>query len=248
MIDSHAHILPDFVKNIDEIIENARRFGLEAVINSAIEPHHYKFASFLEKKHPRFVYTTLGFSASHIQTIDFELAYKEIRDYPSLVAIGEVGLDYHWIKDSYWRKEEQKVFLEFIKLANDREKPLVIHSRKAERECLDILENNAKVPVLMHCFAGTLEEARKIIDLGWFISIPTAVRNRKKHRKIARNIPLENIVVETDTPFLSPRPGKQNEPANIRYAIEEIAILKETTFKEVDDVTTRNTQQFYGIG
>ncbi|UCG02304.1 MAG: TatD family hydrolase [Candidatus Heimdallarchaeota archaeon] len=248
MIDSHAHILPDFVKNIDKIIENARGFGLDAVINSAIEPHHYEYASYLEKKHPRFVYTTLGFSASHIQKIDFDLAYRKIRKYPSLVAIGEVGLDYHWIKDSYWRKQEQKVFLEFIKLANEREKPLVIHSRKAEKECLDILEKNAKVPVLMHCFAGTLEEAWKIMNLGWFISIPTAVRNRKKHRRIARNIPLEHIVVETDTPFLSPWPGKQNEPANIKYAIEEIAILKETTFKEVDNVTTRNAQEFYGIG
>ncbi|MFX1516096.1 MAG: TatD family hydrolase [Promethearchaeota archaeon] len=248
MIDSHAHLLPDFVKNIEGIIEKAHRFGVEAIINSAIEPHHYEFASVLEKKHHRFVYTTLGFSASHIQRIDFDLSYKKIEEYPSLVAIGEVGLDYHWIKDSYWRKKEQKVFLEFIKLANDREKPLVVHSRKAEKECLDILEKNAEIPVLMHCFAGPLEEAKRIIDLEWFISIPTAVRNRKKHRKIARNIPLENIVVETDTPFLSPWPGKQNEPANIKYAIEDIAILKETTFKEVDDVTTRNAREFYEIG
>ena len=248
MIDSHAHLLPDFVKNIDEIVENARRGGLEAVINSAIEPHHYKFASNLEKKHPRFIFSTLGFSASHIKRIDFKLAYREIREYPSLVAIGEVGLDYHWIKDSYWRKQQQKVFLEFIKLANEREKPLVIHSRKAEKECIDLLEKNADVPVLMHCFAGNLEDARKIIDLDWLISIPTAVRNRKKHRKIARNIPLENIVVETDTPFLSPWPGKRNQPSNIKYAIEEIAILKETTFAEVDTVTTQNARDFYQIG
>ena len=156
-------------------------------------------------------------------------------------------MDYHWIKESYWRKEEQKVFLEFIKLANYRKKPLVIHSRKAEKECLDILEKNTEVPVLMHCFAGTLEEAKRIVDLDWFISIPTAVRNRRKHRKLARNIPLDNIVVETDTPFLSPWPGMQNEPANIKYAIEDIAILKETTFKEVDEVTTRNARRFYEI-
>ena len=247
MIDSHAHLLPDFVKNIDKIVENARGSGLEAVINSAIEPHHYEFATYLEKKYSCFVYTTLGFSASHIQTIDFELAYKKIRGYPSLVAIGEVGLDYHWVNDSYWRKKEQEVFLEFIKLANDRQKPLVIHSRKAEKECLDILEKNAEVPVLMHCFAGNLEDARKIIDLSWLISIPTAVRNRKKHRKIAKNIPLEYIVVETDTPFLSPIQGKKNEPANVKYAIEEIAAIKDTSFREVDEVTTRNAQEFYQL-
>ncbi len=121
MIDSHAHLLPDFVKNIDDVVENARLAGLQAVINSAIEPHHYEFAAGLEKKNHCFVYTTLGFSASHIQTIDFELAYEKIRDYPSLVAIGEVGLDYHWVKDSYWRKKQQQIFLEFIKLANERQ-------------------------------------------------------------------------------------------------------------------------------
>jgi len=247
MIDSHAHLLPDFVKNIDGIVKNARIAGLQAIINSAIEPHHYEYALYLEKKNPCFVYTTLGFSASHIQTIDFDLAYRKIQDYPSFVAIGEVGLDYHWIKDFYWRKKEQEVFLEFIKLANELQKPLVIHSRKAEKECISILEKNVEVPVLMHCFAGTLEETRKIIDHGWLISIPTAVRNRKKHRKIARNMPLEYIVVETDTPFLSPIPGKKNEPANVKYAIEEIAILKGIMFTEVEKVTTRNTKAFYKL-
>jgi TatD DNase family protein len=247
MIDSHAHLLPDFVKNIDEMVENARTAGLQAVVNSAIEPHHYDYAASLEKKNPRFVYTTLGFSASHIQTIDFELAYSKIRDYPSLVAIGEVGLDYHWIKDPYWRKKEQEVFLKFIKLANERQKPIVIHSRKAEKECIDILEKNVEVPVLMHCFAGTMEETKRIIDHDWFISIPTAVRNRKKHRKIARNIPLENIVVETDTPFLSPIPGEKNEPANVKYAVEDICILKGIMFNEVDKVTTRNAKVFYNL-
>ncbi len=247
MIDSHAHLLPDFVKNIDEIVENARRSGLEAVINSAIEPHHYEYASSLEKKNPNFVYSTLGFSASHIQTIDFELSYRKIRDYPSLVAIGEVGLDYHWIKEPHWRKKQREVFSKFIKLANDRQKPLVIHSRRAEQECLDILQKNAEVPVLMHCFAGNLEEARQIEDHGWFISIPTAVRNRKKHRKIARAIKLELLVVETDTPFLSPIPGEKNQPSNVKYAIEEIAKIKEITFQEVDHVTTRNAREFYQL-
>lgn len=247
MIDSHAHLLPDFVKNIDDVVENARTAGLQAIINSALESKHYEYAKYLEKKNPHFVYTTLGFSASHIQTIDFDQAYREIRDYTSLVAIGEVGLDYHWIKDSYWRKKQQQVFLEFIKLANERQKPLVIHSRKAEMECLDILENYAEVPVLMHCFAGNLEQARRIIDLGWLISIPTVVRNRKNHRKLARVIPLEHLVVETDTPFLSPIPGKKNEPANVEYAIEEIASLKEISFHEVDEATTLNTEVFFQL-
>ncbi|MHA1969218.1 MAG: TatD family hydrolase, partial [Candidatus Hodarchaeales archaeon] len=184
---------------------------------------------------------------SWIKKLNFEKTYKFIKSYSSIVAIGEVGLDYHWIRDDYWKQKQQEVFVNFIELANTVNKPLVIHSRKAETECIDILENKAEVPVLLHCFAGNLEEAKRIVDLGWFISIPTAVVNRKKHRKLARNVPLENIVVETDTPFLSPIAGQKNEPANVKYAINEIAFLKETSFNDVDVITTRNAQEFYQI-
>ncbi|UCE12431.1 MAG: TatD family hydrolase [Candidatus Heimdallarchaeota archaeon] len=247
MIDSHAHLLPDFVRNIDELVENARNSGLEAVINSAIEPHHYEFATNLEEKNSGFIYTTLGFSASNVQTINFTEAYEKIQVYPSLVAIGEIGLDYHWIRDPHWRNKQQEVFLEFIKLANEEQKPLVIHSRKAEQDCIDLLEKTAEVPVLLHCFAGTISQAQRIVNLGWLISIPTSVKNRKNHRKIAGKIPLEHLVVETDTPFLSPIPGKKNEPANVKFAIEEIASLKETSFQEVDDVTTQNAKEFFQL-
>jgi len=247
MIDSHAHILPDFVNNIDRIVKNARSAGLRAVINSAIEPHHFEYATNLESSNPSFIFTTLGFSASHIRKIDFQQSYDLISSYSSLVAIGEVGLDYHWIRDSFWRKKQSEVFSKFIQLANEKNKPIVIHSRKAESECIDILEKNARVPILMHCFAGSLQESRRIVDSGWLISIPTAVINRKKHRKIAKNISLENLVVETDTPFLSPIPGQKNEPANVKYAIKEIAKLKGMTFQEVDLVTTRNAEEFYHL-
>lgn len=247
MIDSHAHLLPDFVKNIDEIVKNAHLSGLEAIINSAIEPHHFSYASSLEKRNPGFIYTTLGFAPSRIRKIDFKQTYDLICEYPSLVAIGEIGLDYHWIHDSFWQEKEQTVFHKFIKLANERNMPLVIHSRKAEQDCIDILEKTAEVPVLFHCFAGSISQAQRIVNLGWIISIPTSVTNRKKHRRLARDIPLEYLVVETDTPFLSPIPGKKNEPANVKFAIEEIASLKETSFQEVDNVTTRNAQEFFNL-
>lgn len=247
MIDSHAHLLPDFVKDIDRIVKNARSAGLRAIINSAIEPHHFENAMSLENANPNFIYTSLGFSASHIRRIDLQQSYELISNYASLVAIGEVGLDYHWIRDSFWRKKQSEAFSKFIHLANEKNKPIVIHSRKAESECIDILEKNVTVPVLMHCFAGTLEESRRIVDSGWLISIPTAVINRKKHRKIAKSISLEHLVVETDTPFLSPITGQKNEPANVKYAIQEIAKLKGTTFQEVDLVTTRNAEEFYHL-
>lgn len=247
MIDSHAHLLPEFVENIEDNIKKAKLFGLKAIINSAIEPSHFDYALELEAKNQNFIYTTLGFSPSHIKTLDFDLAYKQIRENKCLVAIGEVGLDYHWIHDAFWQKKERIIFQKFIGLANERQLPLVIHSRKAEEDCLDILEENAEVPVLMHCFAGNLEQAKRVVDIGWMISIPTAVVNRKKHRRIAKKVGLEHILVETDTPFLSPVPGKKNEPANVKYAIEEIASLKGISFEEVDSITSRNAQEFFKL-
>jgi TatD DNase family protein len=247
LIDTHAHLLPQFVDNIEKLIQNARTTGLLAVINSAIEPRHYSYARDLTQKHEGFVYSSLGFSPSHIKTIDFNIAYEIIKNDTTLVAIGEVGLDYHWIKDTYWQKRERTVFLKFIELANERQKPLVIHSRKAETDCIELLEKNAKVPVLMHCFTGTMDEIDRCLDSGWLVSIPTAVVNRKKHRRIARKVPLESLVVETDTPFLSPIKGERNQPANVRYAIQEVALLKNSTFDEVKNQTTKNAKEFYRL-
>lgn len=247
MIDVHAHLLPDFVKNVDIHVQNARAAGLQAIISSAIEPHHYSYARDLAQQYKGFVYSTLGFSPSHVKTIDFDLAYKNIQDDNSLVAIGEVGLDYHWIRETYWQKKEQEVFFKFIELANEHQKPLVIHSRKAETDCIKLLEKHARVPVLMHCFTGTIDEVSRCLDAGWLISIPTSVVNRKKHQKIARKVPLEGLVVETDTPFLSPIKGERNQPANIRYAIVEVAKLKDIAFNEVKKQTTKNAKEFYRL-
>ena len=247
MIDAHAHLLPDFMKNIDSAIENAKKSGLKAVINSAIEPHQFAFANQLAETHSKFVFTTLGFAPQRIKQISSEESLEAISQSTDLVGIGEVGLDYHWIQESHWRSKQHDIFKQFIELANTLEKPLVIHSRKAESDCIDILQQYARVPVLMHCFAGNMSETTRVIDLGWMISIPTAVVNRKKHRKIARKTPLEHIVVETDSPFLSPIPRKRNEPANVIYAIEELAKLKNKSIEEVDEITTQNAKDFFRI-
>jgi TatD DNase family protein len=247
MIDAHAHLLPDFIKKIDPLIVNARKSNLQGIVNSAIQPHQFLFAQELEKKNKGFIYTTMGFAPQMIKRINFKESFEAIKKFDFIKAIGEVGLDYHWIHESDWRKKQKEIFIQFIELANTLEKPLVVHSRKAETDCINILKKHSKVSVLMHCFAGNLSETERIVDLDWKLTVPTAVVNRKKHRKIARKTPLENILVETDSPYLSPIPGKRNEPANIRYAIEEIAKLKEISFEEVDKITTHNTRKFYNI-
>ncbi|MHA1213794.1 MAG: TatD family hydrolase [Candidatus Hodarchaeales archaeon] len=247
MIDSHAHLLPEFVQNIDELVSRARDSGLQAIINSAIEPKHFISAIKLSSKYQNFVFNSFGFAPQKVKTINFQETYDYIKKHDEIKAIGEVGLDYHWVHDSKWQTKQKEIFQELIGLANEMGKPIVIHSRKAEENCITILEQCAETPVLMHCFAGTVEQTKRVIDNNWLISIPTVVVNRKKHRKIAKITPLENIVVETDTPFLSPIRGKQNEPSNVIYALKEIAILKNLSFEEVDQVTTSNAKRFYQI-
>jgi len=247
MIDAHAHLLPDFVKNIDSLIENARKANLKAIVNCAIEPHQFDFARQLDEANSNFIFTTLGFAPQRIKNLNYNETINSIQKFPNIVAVGEIGLDYHWVTDSFWQKKQKDTFISLIELANRLMKPIVVHSRKAETDCINILAKYAEQPVLMHCFAGNMSETERVIDQGWMISIPTAVVNRKKHRKIARKTPLENVVVETDTPYLSPIPGKRNEPANVRYAIEEIAKLKDIPTKEIDEVTTQNSIEFYRI-
>ena len=247
MIDAHAHLLPDYVKNIDILLKNARRANLKAIVNCAIELHQFEFARQLDEENDDFIFTTLGFAPQRIKDLNYTDTVNSIQKFPSIVAVGEIGLDYHWVTDSFWQKKQKEAFISLIDLANTLMKPIVVHSRKAETDCIDLLIKHAEQPVLMHCFAGNMNETERVIDQGWIISIPTAVVNRKKHRKIARKIPLENIVVETDTPYLSPIPGRRNEPANVRYAIEEIAKLKEMSIQEIDEVSTRNSIEFYQI-
>jgi TatD DNase family protein len=163
-----------------------------------------------------------------------------------IVAVGEVGLDYHWIKDDKSRKAQEPLFHMFIDLATELDMPIVIHSRKAEAEAVSILECNFGGDVLMHCFDGNIDVAQRIRDNGWYITLPanfTRYRNRKQAAKLLQ---LEHIMLETDGPYLSPT-GKRNEPANISLGCEALAELLELPPEDVAETTTQNALDFYQI-
>jgi TatD DNase family protein len=166
----------------------------------------------------------------------------------SIVSIGEIGLDYHWVKDPKLRDYQETAFIEFIELAKEVDKPLVIHSRKAEKEALDILESQGGVSkVLMHCFNGSVDLIDRIVKNRWLLSVPTAVVNRKNHQKIAQACPLDSMVIETDAPFLSPDKERRNEPSKVYYSAKKIAELKQIPISEVAEKTTRNAIDFYSL-
>ena len=167
-----------------------------------------------------------------------------------VVAIGEVGLDYYW--DKTFVDKQQDIFIKQIKLANKLNLPLVIHDREAHKDCFDLLkEHNKGSKVLFHCFSGSPEFAMECVKEGWYIALGGVVtfKNAVKAKEVAQTIPLSNLVLETDSPYLTPVPyrGKENQPAYVKYVAEEIAKLREVHTEEIADITTKNAENFFGI-
>ena len=248
-IDSHAHLFPRWFSKTDRVAQEAMDHRI-AVISSAISPDQYKYGVEFAKKHEN-VFISLGLAPQGIirYGIDYQAALDQLMDFSGkIVAIGEVGLDYHWVKDQKGREVQRKAFLRAIEIANDLQLPIVIHSRKAETDCLDILKNQAQTDVILHCFAGNIQQAKQCTNLGWYISIPTAVTRRKVFRRLAEVIPLENLLVETDSPFLSPDPRiRTNTPLLISHAIREVSLLKDTPYEEVKRITFRNCDSVFRL-
>ena len=165
---------------------------------------------------------------------------------PKIIGIGEVGLDYHWIKEPELRKKEHKNFKKFIELSDEINLPLVIHSRNAEKDCIKFLKKHDKGAIL-HCFCGTIEQALDAISFGCLISVTTTFMNSDYRKRMVHELPLEKLVLETDAPYLSPVPGERNESINIKLTAGEIAKIKGVDFETVADTTTKNVEKFFGV-
>jgi len=163
-----------------------------------------------------------------------------------IVGLGEVGLDYYWVKELSRREEERANFQSFIDLAKELRLPVVVHSRDAEEDVLKVLEEN-DVLALLHCFSGSVELALDAASLGHLISVPTSVVHSKGKQKMAAALPLESVVLETDSPYLPPTPKTRNEPANIAVSCEKIAQLRGVSADDVASATTRNAAKFFDL-
>ncbi len=258
MIDAHCHLTyPGLKERAEEAVERARRV-LDAVVTCGLpfegeEPgrgYAAEEALRLAERHRGFVYVTLGFHPTQAPRVDWGYVerYMEFveRNAGSIVGIGEVGLDRYWLKEEEELAAARRVFEAMLGLAERLGKPVVIHSRKAEAEALEIVETYSVPRVLFHSYTGNMTTAKKILDRGYMFSVNYRVTNTKTMRKIARKFPLENILLETDSPFLSPT-GGVNEPVNVRYVAEEVARLRGVPLEEVDRVTTLNAARFYGL-
>lgn len=250
-IDIHCHlhhIIKRGVK-LNNILNHAEEKGVIAFIDSPVDVENYLQSI---KNHKRFpnIFVTLGVAPAQYHELNIKQIIEQMKYHSEkndIVAIGEVGLDYYWVKDHDLRKKQHETFQRFIDLANELQLPLVIHSRDAEDDTIEDLKT-AEVPVIMHSFSGTVEAAQECVNRGYFISIPTSVTNRKKYRRLAKSVPLEHLLTETDSPYMSPFSEiKINEPGYVIYAVKEIAKLKEISEEEVARVTINNAKKIFKI-
>ena len=255
LADAHCHLLDPWFsdKEITEVVKEASQNNVHVIINVGSNKEHYESVIVSANKFKQ-IYANIGLQPTHANDESLNSFKNFIFDNKKdIKAIGEVGLDYYWIKDSKQQKVQRLIFKKIITYANELNLPLVIHSRSAESDSIELLEKFSNVPVLMHCFSGSFDNVKECIDLGYLISIPTSVKNRKKYRKIAKNVPLENMTLETDAPFQSPFNGvngeepPKNEPKNILLSCQKVAELLETTAEEVAKITTENTKEFFSI-
>jgi TatD DNase family protein len=264
MIDAHCHLEQDmYDRDRDAVIGRCRK-ELDAVITSAAHPKDFKPTMRLVEKYPGFVHATASIHPLYVKEItesQKKKSFEFIRKNKSrIVGIGECGTDYWWIKEGEWREKQGQLFKELISLAKELNLPLVIHSRNGKDEsnavedAIDILEQENAQRVQMHMFTSR-RLLQRVIDNGWMVSINTLLVRSKSVRKIVRDCPLGQLMLETDAPWLAvgedgiikhPK-EKRNEPTAVKLVAEKIAEIKKLSVEEIDNKTTENAKKFFNL-
>ena len=246
MIDTHAHIYNEYYDDIDSLINELKDNNMIYVINASTNNENALEIINQSKKYKNFIIPAIGIHPEEIDNYDLEKIEELIKE-NKVYAIGEIGLDYYWNKNN---KEEQKeLFIKQIELAKKYNLPIIVHSRDSIQDCFDILKEN-KVKGVIHCFSSSLEMAKEFIKLGYKLGIGGVLTFKNSNLyKVIENIDLENILLETDSPYLSPEPfrGKKNIPSNVYYVAKKIAEIKNINVEEVIDITTKNAKELFDI-
>lgn len=248
MIDIHAHLcFGDYDKDLDEVIAKCKEELAGVIVGTARYEEGMKALSTVSK-HPGFLFPTLGFHPTEGGK-DPERIMEMIKsNSEKIVGVGEVGLDYHWEKDQEKQRIQKERFSKFIELAEKLSKPLVIHSWDAESECYEMVKDSGAKSIF-HCFSGKRDLAKKIVSRGFYVSISTQVLFSKNIRKIAKDMPLDKLLLETDSPFLSPDKGKdpRNYPWNIKLSAEKIAEIKNISKEEILEKAKENAIRVFDL-
>ena len=265
-IDTHAHLtFPEYDKDREDVIKRAKKIGLANIVNigSGLGLADNKASLELSKKYPE-IYSTVGFHPHNATEILAEgdkpfTAVRKLAADPKVVAVGEIGLDYHYIAKEtnlYEKKKKDQIecFTKLIQIASDAHLPVIIHDREAHDDTLFTLRNNHATNWggVMHCFSGSTVLAKRVLDLGYYISVTGAVTFKKKAEElqdVVKYVPIEKLLIETDSPYIAPElnRGKRNEPAYVIEVAKKIAELKGLSLEDVGRITTLNARRLFHL-
>lgn len=250
LVDTHCHIYGESYKDdLEEVLKRSQE-NLEFIVNIGYDLLSSEIAVELAEKY-EFAYATVGVHPTDISgyTDEVEEKLKELAKNKKVVAIGEIGLDYYWMKDE--KEVQAKYFRKQMDIARALRKPAVIHTRDAMEDTVNILNEYKDVKGILHCYPGSHETAKTLMDRYYFgVAGVVTFKNNVKTKEFVEKMPLERLLIETDSPYLTPVPyrGKRNEPSYVEFVAKEIAEIKGITLEEVITVTTENAKKIYGIG
>ncbi|MBP3634874.1 MAG: TatD family hydrolase [Bacilli bacterium] len=248
IIDTHSHMYESEYENAEKVIQKCKDNDIKIILNGIDKKSNLEVLE-LSKKYDN-VYAAIGYDHSVVDEIteeDIGLLEEQIKD-NKVTAIGEIGLDYYWIKDN---KEKQKtLFRKMLNLAEKYNLPIIVHSRDAVQDVYDIVKEYNVIGSI-HCYSGSKEMAREFIKIGFYIGIdgPITYKNNKKQREMIKEIDINHILVETDSPYLAPegKRGEKNTPLNIIYIIDEIAQELNMSEEKIIEITTNNAKELFNI-
>ncbi len=258
LVDCHCHLTHEKFKNdLDKVIERARKSGVKAIITSGVNVPTNRETLELSKKYD-FVKASLGLYPIDLLgnssdgtglsrqiepfVLDEELKFiKKNKD--KIVAVGECGLDFAW--DKKYHSKQKENFEKIIKFVEKLKKPIIVHSRKAERECLDLLESSRLKKVLLHCFSGNKKLIQRGYDLGYYFSIPTVIVRLQHFQTLVGMVDMSRLLTETDSPWLSPYQNKRNEPRFVEESVKKISEIKQLNKEEVENIIFMNYKKIF---
>ena len=255
IIDSHCHLdYPDLHDQLENVLKRAKVNQVDKLLTICTTLNSFEKIKTIIKKYKN-IYGTFGIHPHEVKNflnVNFDYIVKCKNENNKIIGIGETGLDYYYNHSD--RKIQKKSFVEHIRAASKLNIPIIVHSRNAEADTFDILneeKKNSKIKVLIHCFTGSYDFAKKLIDINCYISVSGIItfKNSSELADTVSEIPLENLLIETDAPYLSPVPyrGKTNEPSYIIHTIQKLAQIKKVSRDKIIESTTNNFRELFSI-
>ena len=253
MIDSHCHLDHEpLYENLSDVISRSKNIGITKLLTICTTLESFENIKTIVKK-DQMIYGTYGIHPHETATnkVDKQTIIRSINENEKIIGIGETGLDFFYNHSD--RDKQINSFKAHIEASIELDKPIIIHSREAEKETFEILNSykNKNLKILMHCFTGSLEFSKKLLTLDAFFSASGIItfKNSTELQNTFKTIPLEKLLVETDSPFLAPIPmrGKKNEPSFIKYTLEKLSLIKETSVEKMSKITTENFNKLFTL-